>query len=80
MAVALSRSKSDLYCSQHKLTGIDSFGWKPLRFYPNSPYTRVIAMARVAIENADDGNVLEIGKLDQHSKRLPGTVTSVPLI
>lgn len=41
---------------------------------------RVIAMARVAVENAEAGTVLEVGKLDQHSKRLPGTVTAVPFI
>ena len=39
-----------------------------------------IAMARVAIENADDGSKLEIGQLDGHMKRLPCTVSSVPFI
>ncbi len=41
---------------------------------------RAIAMARVAVEDAAEGGVLEVGKLDQHSKRLPATVTTVPFI
>ncbi|MEL6217751.1 MAG: DUF1989 domain-containing protein [Pseudomonadota bacterium] len=39
-----------------------------------------IAMARVAVENADLGSTLEIGKLDGHMKRLPCTVTGLPFI
>ncbi|MEM9043118.1 MAG: DUF1989 domain-containing protein [Pseudomonadota bacterium] len=39
-----------------------------------------IAMARIAVENADEGVVLEVGKLDGHMKRLPCTVTSIPFI
>ena len=39
-----------------------------------------IAMARVAVEDADNGAVLEVGKLDGHMKRLPATVTSLPFI
>jgi len=40
----------------------------------------VVAMARVAVENATVGEQLEVGKLDQHSKRLPASVTGVPFI
>jgi len=40
----------------------------------------VVAMARVAVENANLGDQLEVGKLDQHSKRLPALVTGVPFI
>ena len=39
-----------------------------------------IAMARIAIENADVGGALEVGKLDGHMKRLPCVVTSIPFI
>lgn len=39
-----------------------------------------IAMARIAIENADEGSELEVGKLDGHMKRLPCTVTSLPFL
>ena len=39
-----------------------------------------IAMARVAIENSDDGTRLEAGKLDGHMKRLPCVVTAPPFI
>ena len=39
-----------------------------------------IAMARVAIENADLGTELEVGKLDGHMKRLPGTVVDLPFL
>jgi len=39
-----------------------------------------IAMARIAIENADDGTELEVGKLDGHMKRLPCVVTGLPFI
>ncbi|MEM7240019.1 MAG: DUF1989 domain-containing protein, partial [Pseudomonadota bacterium] len=39
-----------------------------------------IAMARVAVENADTGAELEVGKLDGHIKRLPGLVTELPFI
>ncbi|MEO1469830.1 MAG: DUF1989 domain-containing protein [Pseudomonadota bacterium] len=39
-----------------------------------------IAMARVAVENGQDGAELEVGKLDGHMKRLPCAVTSIPFI
>ena len=39
-----------------------------------------IAMARIAIENAEDGATLEVGKLDGHRKRLPCAVTSLPFL
>ena len=39
-----------------------------------------IAMARVAIENSEDGAELEAGKLDGHMKRLPCVVTALPFI
>ena len=39
-----------------------------------------IAMARLAIENADPGTVVEIGQLDGRMKRLPCTVTNLPFL
>ena len=39
-----------------------------------------IAMARVAVENANLGEALEIGKLDGQMKRLPATVTTLPFL
>lgn len=41
---------------------------------------KVIAMARVAVEFADQGTKLEVGQMDGHSKRLPCTVTSIPFV
>ena len=46
-----------------------------------SPYFgHAIAMARVAIENADIGSTLEIGKLDGHMKRLSASVVALPFL
>ncbi|MFK7837517.1 MAG: DUF1989 domain-containing protein [Sulfitobacter sp.] len=46
-----------------------------------SPYFgHTIAMARVAIENADIGTTLEVGKLDGHMKRLAATVVDLPFV
>ncbi|WP_424965348.1 DUF1989 domain-containing protein [Dinoroseobacter sp. S375] len=39
-----------------------------------------IAMARVAVENSDDGQKLETGRLDGHMKRLPCTVCALPFL
>lgn len=39
-----------------------------------------IAMARVAVENADIGSELEIGKLDGRMKRLPALVVGLPFL
>ncbi|MEL7464695.1 MAG: DUF1989 domain-containing protein [Pseudomonadota bacterium] len=39
-----------------------------------------IAMARIAVENAEESGELEVGKLDGHMKRLPCIVTSIPFI
>lgn len=39
-----------------------------------------IAMARVAVENADTGTELEVGKLDGHMKRLPAHVADLPFL
>ena len=39
-----------------------------------------IAMARVAVEDAELGQELEVGKLDGAMKRLPCTVTSLPFL
>ena len=39
-----------------------------------------IAMARVAIECAETGGTLEVGRLDGHMKRLPATVVDLPFI
>ena len=43
-------------------------------------FGHAIAMARVAIEDAELGNELEVGKLDGHMKRLPGKVVSLPFL
>ncbi|MEP3330735.1 DUF1989 domain-containing protein [Sedimentitalea sp.] len=46
-----------------------------------SPYFgHTIAMARVAIENAELGTPLEVGKLDGHMKRLSATVVDLPFV
>lgn len=39
-----------------------------------------IAMARIAVEHADDGTDLEIGQMDGRIKRLDAVVTSVPFL
>lgn len=39
-----------------------------------------IAMARLAVESADIGTELEVGRLDGQMKRLPCTVTSLPFL
>ena len=39
-----------------------------------------IAMARVAVEYANVGEKLEVGKLDGHSKRLEATVCDIPFV
>lgn len=39
-----------------------------------------IAMARVAIENSEEGALLEVGQLDGHMKRLPATVCPLPFL
>lgn len=39
-----------------------------------------IAMARVAVENAEPGATLEVGKLDGRMKRLPGVVVGLPFL
>lgn len=39
-----------------------------------------IAMARVAIENSEEGAMLEVGQLDGHMKRLPSTVCALPFL
>ncbi|MEM8979069.1 MAG: DUF1989 domain-containing protein [Pseudomonadota bacterium] len=41
---------------------------------------QAIAMARIAVEAAETGSELEIGKLDNHIKRMPATVTTLPFI
>ena len=43
-------------------------------------FGHAIAMARVAVENADLGTELEVGQLDGHMKRLPATVVSLPFL
>jgi aminomethyltransferase len=43
-------------------------------------FGHAIAMARVAVENAEVGSVLEVGKLDGHMKRLPATVVELPFL
>lgn len=39
-----------------------------------------IAMARIAIENSEDGQMLETGRLDGHMKRLPCNVCALPFL
>ena len=39
-----------------------------------------IAMARIAVENAETGAELEVGKLDGHMKRLPARVVDLPFL
>lgn len=39
-----------------------------------------IAMARIAVENAEAGGEVEVGRLDGHMKRLPATVCALPFI
>lgn len=39
-----------------------------------------IAMARIAIEQSEDGRDLEVGRLDGHMKRLPCTVCALPFL
>lgn len=39
-----------------------------------------IAMARLAVEHADDGTRLEVGQLDGHMKRLPASVCPCPFV
>lgn len=39
-----------------------------------------IAMARLAIEQAEDGNILQIGQMDGHMKRLTARVAPVPFV
>ena len=41
---------------------------------------QAIAMARLAVENADMGSALEVGRLDGKMKRLPCRVTGLPFI
>ena len=43
-------------------------------------FGHAIAMARVAIENAERGTELEVGKLDGHMKRLPAVVVDLPFL
>lgn len=42
--------------------------------------SRVIAMARVSVENCVTGEKLAVGKLDGHMKRLPCEITGIPFI
>ena len=41
---------------------------------------RSIAMARLAVEAADRGEAVEVGRMDGHMKRLPAEVTGVPFV
>ncbi len=43
-------------------------------------FGHAIAMARVAIENSDLGNRVEVGKLDGHMKRLPAQIVDLPFL
>ena len=37
-----------------------------------------IALARLAVEHAEVGTEVEVGKLDGHQKRIPATVVALP--
>jgi len=37
-------------------------------------------MARIAVEHADVGQALEVGRLDNHSKRLHATCCDIPFV
>lgn len=43
-------------------------------------FGHAIAMARVAVENAELGTKLEVGKLDGHMKRLQATIVNLPFV
>ena len=43
-------------------------------------FGHAIAMARVAIENANPGATIEVGKLDGHMKRLSATIVDLPFV
>ena len=43
-------------------------------------FERTVALARLAVEFAEDGTALEIGQLDGHMKRVSATVAPVPLV
>ena len=43
-------------------------------------FGHAIAMARVAVEDAEIGSALEVGKLDGQMKRLPATVVALPFL
>lgn len=47
---------------------------------PSPQLGHAIAMARVAVEDAALGTVLEVGKLDGHMKRLPCEVVGLPFL
>lgn len=47
---------------------------------PSPQLGRAIGMARVAVENADIGTELEVGRLDGHMKRLVATVVELPFL
>ena len=39
-----------------------------------------IAMARLAVEHAETGSEIEVGKLDHHGKRLTATIVDIPFV
>ena len=41
---------------------------------------RIAHLARIAVEDASEGRVVEVGKLDGHMKRLPATITTLPFL
>ncbi|MEM9583648.1 MAG: DUF1989 domain-containing protein [Pseudomonadota bacterium] len=43
-------------------------------------FGHAIAMARIAVEDAEIGTELEVGRLDGHMKRLPATVVALPFL
>ncbi|GAA6206778.1 DUF1989 domain-containing protein [Cognatishimia sp. WU-CL00825] len=58
---------------ERQIGQITSATWSP-------SLERAIAMARISIEHAEIGTVLEVGQLDGHMKRLSATVSDIPFI
>ena len=66
-------SGAPVYTDERQIGVITSAARSPL-------FERTVAMARLAVEFAEDGTALEIGQLDGHMKRVSATVAAVPLV
>ena len=62
-----------VFCGREKVGVVTSATYSP-------QLGHAIAMARIAVEDSEISNKLEVGKLDGRMKRLPCTVTSLPFI